>query len=136
MALWIAAVNIVLATACHLLLPDRWAVTGMAGGYTLSCLAGLALTARRLRGRTGGRLDDGALRRTYTKLLVAAGLAAVAGWAADAACAAALGGGTVPTATALAAGSLTLVLVYLGVARLTKVDELRGLRRPQDRPFR
>lgn len=133
MALWIAAVNIVLATGCHLLLPDRWAVTGMAGGCTLSYLAGLALTARRLRGRTGGRLDDGALRRTYTKLLVAAGLAAAAGRAADAACAAALGGGTLSTATALAAGSLTLVLVYLGVARLTKVDELRalrGLRRP------
>ncbi len=59
---------------------------------------------------------------------MASGLGAVAGWAADAACAAALGGGSVPTAAALAAGSLTLVLVYLGVARLTKVDELRGLR--------
>ncbi|MDR6980271.1 peptidoglycan biosynthesis protein MviN/MurJ (putative lipid II flippase) [Streptomyces sp. 3330] len=111
MALWIAAVNIALATACRPLLPDRWAVTGMAGAYALPYPAGPALTARRLRGRTGGRLDDGALRRTYTKLL-AAGLAAVAGRAADAACAAALGGGTLPTATALAAGSLTLVLVY------------------------
>jgi putative peptidoglycan lipid II flippase len=128
MAVWISTANIALATACHLLLPDRWAVTGMAGAYGVSCLAGLALTARRLRGRTGGRLDDGALRRTYTRLLVAAGLAAVAGRAADAACAGALGGGTVSTAAALAAGSLTLVLVYLGVARLTKVDELRGLR--------
>lgn len=131
MAVWIAAVNIALATACHLLLPDRWEVTGMAGAYALSYLAGLALTARRLRVRTGGRLDGGALRRTYTKLLVAACLAAAAGRAVDAVCAARLGGGTLPAATALAAGSVTLVLVYLGLARLTNVDELRGLRGPR-----
>lgn len=131
MAVWIAAVNIALATACHLLLPDRWEVTGMAGAYALSYLAGLALTARRLRVRTGGRLDGGALRRTYTKLLVAACLAAAAGRAVDAVCAAPLGGGTLRAATALAAGSVTLVLVYLGLARLTNVDELRGLRGPR-----
>ena len=40
MAVWIATVNIALATACHLLLPDRWAVTGMAGAYTVSYLGG------------------------------------------------------------------------------------------------
>lgn len=41
--------------------------------------------------------------------------------------AAALGGGTLADAIALAAGCVTLVLVYLGLAKLTKVDELRGL---------
>ncbi|MGW3465081.1 murein biosynthesis integral membrane protein MurJ, partial [Streptomyces olivaceoviridis] len=44
MAAWIAGVNIALATACHVLLPARWAVVGMAGAYTLSYVAGLALT--------------------------------------------------------------------------------------------
>jgi putative peptidoglycan lipid II flippase len=42
-AVWIGAVDIALATACHLLLPARWAVTGMAGAYTLSYVAGLTL---------------------------------------------------------------------------------------------
>lgn len=49
MEAWIAGVNIALATACHLLLPSRWAVVGMAGAYTLSYVAGLALTAHLLR---------------------------------------------------------------------------------------
>ncbi|MFG2576647.1 murein biosynthesis integral membrane protein MurJ [Streptomyces sp. NPDC048481] len=129
MAVWIAAVNIALATACHLLLPARWSVTGMAGAYTVSYLAGLALTARVLRRRTGGPLDAGALRRTYGRLLAAGGLAAAAGWAADRACAAWVGNGTLPNAVALTAGVLTLCGVYVAVARLAKVGELRELRR-------
>ncbi|MFE9999539.1 murein biosynthesis integral membrane protein MurJ [Streptomyces avermitilis] len=121
MAVWIAVVNIALATACHLLLPARWAVTGMAAGYTLSYLAGLLLTARLLRKRLGGRgLDDGELRRTYGKLLCASTVAAGAGWAAARATAT-----TAPTALALAAGAVAMALVYVALARLLKVSELR-----------
>jgi putative peptidoglycan lipid II flippase len=127
MAAWIATVNIALATACHVLLPARWAVTGMAGAYTLSYLSGLALTARLLRKRVGGRLDEGALRRTYTKLVGAAGLAAALGWITARTCAAFLGTGTWPTAAALAAGTLTLGAAYLVLARLMKISELRRL---------
>jgi putative peptidoglycan lipid II flippase len=128
MAVWIATVNIALATACHLLLPARWAVTGMAGAYGLSYLAGLALTARLLRRKVGGRLDDGGLRRTYTKLLCAAGPAAALGWAAARAAAAAAGAGTWSTASAFAVGTVTMALGYLALARVLKVDELRRLR--------
>ncbi|GAA3810144.1 hypothetical protein GCM10022403_050030 [Streptomyces coacervatus] len=127
MAVWISAVNIALATACHVLLPARWSVTGMAGGYGLAYLAGFALTARLLRRRTGGRLDDGALRRTYLKLLSAAALAAAAGWATAHACTAFLGGGTWATAGALGAGTLVLALAFLALARLLKIEELRSL---------
>ncbi len=129
LAVWIAAVNIALATACHLLLPVRWAVTGMAGAYTVSYLAGLALTARLVRRRVGGRLDDGALRRTYTRLICASALAAACGWAADRVCGQWLGGGTVPTALALTAGTVTIGLVYAALARLLRVEELRQLGR-------
>jgi putative peptidoglycan lipid II flippase len=127
MAVWIGAVNIALATACHLLLPARWSVTGMAAAYTLSYAAGLALTSRLLRRKLGGPLDDGALRRTYVKLTSAAALAAILGGSAAHSCAAALGDGTAATATALAAGTLTLAVVYLALARLLKVAELRHL---------
>ncbi|MFZ3566324.1 murein biosynthesis integral membrane protein MurJ [Streptomyces sp. BH097] len=126
MATWTAGVNIALATACHLLLPARWAVVGMAGAYTLSYVAGLALTARLLRGRLGSRIDDGGLRRTYGKLCCAAAPAAALGWAAARACAR-LGSGTWPTAVALAAGVLVTAVGYVLLARLLKVDELRRL---------
>ncbi|GAA2307018.1 hypothetical protein GCM10010234_58260 [Streptomyces hawaiiensis] len=126
MAAWIAAVNIALVTFCHLLLPARWAVTGMAGAYTVSYLAGLAVTAWRLRGRLGSRLDDGELRRTYTKLVAAAALAAGLGWAAARSCAAWLGTGTWSTALSLAAGTAAMAAGYLALARLMRIGELRG----------
>ncbi|MDO0929828.1 murein biosynthesis integral membrane protein MurJ [Streptomyces sp. TG1A-8] len=126
MAAWIAGVNIALATACHVLLPARWAVVGMAGAYTLSYVAGLALTAHLLRRRLEGRIDDGGLRRTYGKLFCAAGPAAGLGWAAARACAG-LGSGTWPTAVALATGTLATAAGYLLLARLMKVNELRRL---------
>ncbi|MEU2135306.1 murein biosynthesis integral membrane protein MurJ [Streptomyces sp. NPDC018352] len=126
MAAWIAGVNIALATACHLLLPARWAVVGMAGAYTLSYVAGLALTTILLRRRLGGRIDDGGLRRTYAKLFCAAGPAAGLGWVVARACAD-LGSGTWATAVALAAGALATALGYLLLARLMKVNELRRL---------
>lgn len=126
MAAWIAGVNIALATACHVALPARWSVVGMAGAYTLSYVAGLALTAYLLRKKMGGRIDDGDLRRTYVKLLCAACPAAGLGWAAARVCAD-LGEGTWPTAVALAAGTLATALAYLLLARLLKVNELRRL---------
>ncbi|MEU6084428.1 murein biosynthesis integral membrane protein MurJ [Streptomyces sp. NPDC047108] len=126
MASWIAGVNIALATVCHLMLPARWAVVAMAGAYTLSYLAGLALTARLLRRRLDGRIDDGGLVRTYATLLTSAGLAAGLGWTAARACAGP-GSGTWPTAGALTAGTLTMALAYLLLARLMKVTELRRL---------
>ncbi|MCC5477114.1 murein biosynthesis integral membrane protein MurJ [Streptomyces sp. NPDC059680] len=127
MAVWIGVVNIALATACHLLLPARWAVTGMAGAYTVSYFAGLLLTARLLARRTGGRLDDGALRGTYAKLLCAGGVAAVAGWAAGRGCAGVVGHGTAGTALATVAGSLALGLVYLVAGKALKIGELRRI---------
>ncbi|MGW2202136.1 murein biosynthesis integral membrane protein MurJ [Streptomyces sp. NPDC001774] len=126
MAAWIAGVNIALATACHVALPARWSVVGMAGAYTLAYVAGLALTAYLLRKKMGGRIDDGGLRRTYVKLLCAACPAAGLGWAAARACAG-LGEGTWPTAVGLAAGALATALVYLLLARLLKINEPRRL---------
>ncbi|MFE6716962.1 murein biosynthesis integral membrane protein MurJ [Streptomyces albidoflavus] len=130
MAAWIAGVNIALASACHVLLPARWAVVGMAGAYTLSYLAGLALTARLLRRRLGGRIGTGGLGRAYGKLLCAAVPAAGLGWAAARAVSGPGGPGTAgtwSTAVALASGVLSTAVVYLLLARLLKVEEVRRL---------
>ncbi|RZF01885.1 murein biosynthesis integral membrane protein MurJ [Streptomyces sp. SCA2-2] len=130
MAAWIAGVDIALASACHVLLPARWAVVGMAGAYTLSYLAGLALTARLLRRRLGGRIGTGGLGRAYGKLLCAAVPAAGLGWAAARAVSGPGGPGTAgtwSTAVALASGVLSTAVAYLLLARLLKVEEVRRL---------
>ncbi|MEU0636031.1 murein biosynthesis integral membrane protein MurJ [Streptomyces albidoflavus] len=130
MAAWIAGVDIALASACHLLLPARWAVVGMAGAYTLSYLAGLALTARLLRRRLGGRIGTGGLGRAYGKVLCAAVPAAGLGWAAARAVSGPGGpgaAGTWSTAVALASGVLSTAVAYLLLARLLKVEEVRRL---------
>ncbi|WP_217384021.1 murein biosynthesis integral membrane protein MurJ [Streptomyces sp. NK08203] len=130
MAAWIAGVDIALASACHLLLPARWAVVGMAGAYTLSYLAGLALTARLLRRRLGGWIGTGGLGRAYGKVLCAAVPAAGLGWAAARAVSGPGGpgaAGTWSTAVALASGVLSTAVAYLLLARLLKVEEVRRL---------
>lgn len=69
MALWISSVDIAFAAACHLLLPPRWAVTGMAAAYALSYVIGLLLTALCLQRRTEGLLDGRRICRTYASSL-------------------------------------------------------------------
>ncbi|MEW2529244.1 murein biosynthesis integral membrane protein MurJ [Streptomyces sp. NPDC047071] len=129
MATWIAVVNIALATACHLLLPARWAVVGMAGAYTLSYAVGLLLTARLLRRRLGGRMDGRRLLRTYGKLGLAAAPAGALAWAVAHGLGSGGAAGTLRTALALATGAAAMVLGYLLLARLLRVGELRlGLR--------
>ncbi|GHE50237.1 hypothetical protein GCM10018785_19870 [Streptomyces longispororuber] len=124
-AAWIAAVNIALATACHHLLPARWAVVGMAGAYTLSYAVGLLLTACLLRRRLGGRMDGTRLLRTYGKLALAAAPAGALAWAVARALADDTAAGTARTALALAAGAAAMALGYLLLARLLRVGELR-----------
>ncbi|OEJ27024.1 murein biosynthesis integral membrane protein MurJ [Streptomyces agglomeratus] len=119
----IAALNAGLSTAAYLLLPARWAVTGMAGAYSLALCAGWALTAytlhRRLPpDRTAGRSPSLA---AHARLLAAAVPAAVlghlaAGWAS---------GAGAPAATA--AGAAAILAVFAALAkplRLTEVDAL------------
>ncbi|WP_229852902.1 murein biosynthesis integral membrane protein MurJ [Streptomyces albospinus] len=127
MAGWIAGVNIALATACHLWLPARWAVTGMAAAYTLAYAAGLLATALLLRRRLSGRLDGRRLCRTYGKLTASAAAAGALGWLAARACS---GIATAPGWTpvlALAAGGATMALVFVALARVLKVGELGSL---------
>ncbi|MFE3882300.1 murein biosynthesis integral membrane protein MurJ [Streptomyces lydicus] len=126
-AVWIAVVNIALATACHLLLPARWAVTGMAAAYAVAYGVGLLVTALLLRRRLSGRLDGRRLFRTYGKLTGAAATAAAAGWLAARACS----GVSVPAAwtpvLGLAAGGIGMALIFLALARALKIGELRSL---------
>ncbi|MET9295696.1 murein biosynthesis integral membrane protein MurJ [Streptomyces sp. NPDC003077] len=127
MATWIQVVNIALTVACHLLLPARWAVTGMAGAYAVAYAAGLLLTALRLRRRLDGRLDGKRLCRSYAKLTAAALTAGALGWAVARACATEAAPTFWSTALALAAGAVAMAVLFLLLGRVLKIGELRGL---------
>ncbi|MFE0137805.1 murein biosynthesis integral membrane protein MurJ [Streptomyces sp. NPDC059037] len=127
MAVWISAVNIALATGCHLLLPARWAVTGMAAAYAASYAIGLLITALRLRRRLEGRLDGKHLCRTYGKLTASALTAGALGWLVARTCSTNLASTTWTPTLALAAGGATMALLFLLLARVLKISEMRSL---------
>ncbi|MBB4787326.1 murein biosynthesis integral membrane protein MurJ [Streptomyces rapamycinicus] len=127
MALWISGINIALAVACHLLLSPRWAVTGMAAAYTLSYAIGLLLTALRLRQRTEGLLDGRRICRTYAKLITAATGAGSAGWLIAHSFSHSLASVSLTPALSLTAGGITMLLLFLLLARLLRIGELRSL---------
>ncbi|MFJ1745879.1 murein biosynthesis integral membrane protein MurJ [Streptomyces sp. NPDC088116] len=139
MATWTAAVNIALATACHVLLPARWSVTGMAAAYTVSYAVGLLLTANVLRRRLAGRIDGRRLTRTYTGLTLASACAAALGWLTARATSGALPAtlpstGTWHTALTLASGALVMAPAYLVLTRLLRITELGSLKLPSRKP--
>ncbi|MFF1379382.1 murein biosynthesis integral membrane protein MurJ [Streptomyces sp. NPDC058308] len=127
MAMWISAVNISLVAGCHLLLPARWAVTGMAAAYAASYAIGLLITALRLRRRLEGRMDGKRLCRTYGKLAASAVSAGALGWLVARACSSNLAPATWTPALALAAGGATMALLFLVLARAFRISELRSL---------
>ncbi|MGW1621019.1 murein biosynthesis integral membrane protein MurJ [Streptomyces sp. NPDC002172] len=127
MAVWISGIDIALAVACHLLLPPRWAVTGMAAAYAVAYAIGLLLTAVRLRRRVEGLLDGRRICRTYTRLTAAATAAGAAGWLIARACGQDLASASWTPALSLAAGGITMVLLFVLMARLLRVGELRSL---------
>ena len=132
----IAGANAALTAVAYLVLPARWAVTGIAGAYSVALFAGLAATAYTLNRRLGG----GPLLRSPALLaqlrLVLAGVPAAALAHAAARAADPLG-----NVAAAAAGAAVLVAVLallarpLGLSDITAVlDKARGSRRRGRRP--
>ncbi|MFG2306608.1 murein biosynthesis integral membrane protein MurJ [Actinacidiphila glaucinigra] len=124
----VSGLNAALSVTAYLLLPARWAVTGMAGAYSVALFAGWAVTAhvlaRRLAAPGGGpgpwrSPTAGALARL---LLAAVPAAALGRTTAD--LAADLG----PLAAA-AAGAAVVVLVFAAAARPLRLTEVEAARR-------
>ncbi|MET9892331.1 murein biosynthesis integral membrane protein MurJ [Streptomyces sp. NPDC006465] len=127
MAVWISTANIALAAVCHLLMPPRWAVTGLAGAYAASYAIGLLITALLLRRRLEGRLDGKRLCRTYGKLTASALTAGTLGWLVARTCATTVTSTTWAPVLGLAAGGVTMLLLFVLLARLLRISELRSL---------
>jgi putative peptidoglycan lipid II flippase len=127
MAVWISGADIVLATGCHLLLPARWAVTGMAAAYAASYGLGMLLTGVRLRRRLEGRLDGKRLARTYGRLTLAASAAGAAGRLAARACSTVGAAPVLASLLEITAGGTVMLLLFLALARVLRIGELRSL---------
>ncbi|MHA6764274.1 hypothetical protein [Streptacidiphilus sp. PAMC 29251] len=78
--------------------------------------------------RMEGRLDGKRLLRTYGKLALAGATAGVVGWGAAHACPGAVVSPAAGSAIALIAGGGVMLALFLLLARLLRISELRGLR--------
>lgn len=119
----IVALNAGLSYAAHLLLPARWAVTGMAAASAVAFTGGAAVTAYALARRLGprARTRTATALRTHLRLLAACLPAGGAGYAAARA-ADGLG-----AYAAAGAGTIVLALVVVllaGPLRLTEITDL------------
>lgn len=131
--LTIAALNAGLSAAAYLVLPPRWAVTGMAAACSVAYAAGAAVTAyvlsRRLGPRTGTRTERRSTAvRTHLRLIAACVPAAVAGYAAAHSLDRFAGlPGILGNITGAAAGTTVIVLVVVLLARPLRITEITDL---------
>ncbi|MFE4259196.1 murein biosynthesis integral membrane protein MurJ [Streptomyces sp. NPDC056883] len=131
--LTIAALNAGLSAAAYLLLPPRWAVTGMAAACSIAFTAGAAVTAyvlsRRLGPRTGTRTERRSTAvRTHLRLLAACAPAGAAGYAA-ARSVDRFGNlsGPLGNFAGVAAGTAVIVLGVVLLARPLRLTEITDL---------
>ncbi|WP_407836534.1 murein biosynthesis integral membrane protein MurJ [Streptomyces sp. DSM 116496] len=131
--LTIAALNAGLSAAAYLLLPPRWAVTGMAAACSIAFTVGAAVTAyvlsRRLGPRTGTRTERRSTAlRTHLRLLAACAPAGAAGYAA-ARSVDRFGNlaGPLGNFAGVAAGTVVIVLGVVLLARPLRLTEITDL---------
>jgi putative peptidoglycan lipid II flippase len=123
---WVAVTQALLSAACYLVLPAKWAVTGMAFVYGAAYVVGLLVAVPRLRRRIGD-LDGDRIKRTYSRLIGASVLPAVAGAAISLAVLQALGEGRVGGIAAVVLGGLVQMGLFLVVAKRMRIEELNSL---------
>ncbi|MFD8811767.1 hypothetical protein ACFV23_09835 [Streptomyces sp. NPDC059627] len=88
---------------------------------------GLLLTAVRLRRRTEGLPDNRRICHTYARLTAAATAAGAAGWLIARTCGQDLAPASWTPALSLAAGGITMSLLFVVLARLLRIGEVRSL---------
>ncbi|MQY12659.1 hypothetical protein SRB5_27950 [Streptomyces sp. RB5] len=122
----VAAANAALSGLSFLLLPDRYAVVGMAAAYGIAYAIGVGVAWRRLKTRTGD-LDGPRVVRTYTRLALASVPAAVVSGLIALGLLKALGEGFFGALVALALGGVALLGIFYVTARRLRIEELNSL---------
>ncbi|MFE9422447.1 murein biosynthesis integral membrane protein MurJ [Kitasatospora sp. NPDC006697] len=122
---WVAATQAGTAVACYLLLPARWAVTGMALGYGAAYAVGVAVAVPKLKRRIGG-LDTQRITKTYVRLVIACLPAALAGLLLSLGLSAVLSGWLGSVVTVVVAGAAQLA-VFVQLAKRMRIEELQSM---------
>ncbi|WP_308014080.1 murein biosynthesis integral membrane protein MurJ [Streptantibioticus parmotrematis] len=123
----VATVNAVASALCFVVLPARWAVTGMAASYGLAYLVGVGVAVKRLRNRIGGDLDGARVMRTYARLIGASLPAALVGGAAAFGITGVLGYGFTGSLAAVVGGGVVLLAVFYVAARRMRIEEMTAM---------
>jgi putative peptidoglycan lipid II flippase len=123
---WVAVTQALCSAVCYVVLPAKWAVTGMAFVYGAAYVVGLMVAVPRLRRRIGD-LDGARIKRTYTKLIGASVLPAAVGAALSFAVLGALGQGHVGGIAAVVVGGVVQMGLFLVVAKRMRIEELNSL---------
>ncbi len=119
-----AGLQAALSIVAYVLLPARWAVTGMAGAYTIALWVGWAVTAlvlHRTLAAPGARRPSGRALAGQVRLLVAAVPASALGYGA------ARAAGSAGALVATAAGTVVIAAVFALLARPLRLAELAAL---------
>ncbi|WP_432043533.1 murein biosynthesis integral membrane protein MurJ [Streptomyces cadmiisoli] len=118
----VVCLNAGLSVAACMLLPNRWAVTGMAAAYSLALWAGWAVTGRVLGRRLAvARPLRSSAAGAHVRLLLAALPATALGQLA------ARGAAPAGAFAALAAGAAVIVLTFALLARPLRLTEVQAL---------
>ena len=150
LTLVVAGSNAALSVTAYVLLPSRWAVTGIAAAYAVASTAGLACTAlvlgRRLRRPAARRgdgeaapatgLDTAGVLGTHLRLAAACLPGAAAAYAITRWGTARLGEGLTGDAAGLLLGAAVLALSVLVCARPLRITEVQELTAPLARRLR
>jgi putative peptidoglycan lipid II flippase len=123
----VAAVNAAASAACFVVLPARWAVTGMAASYGLAYVIGVGVAVKRLRKRLGGDLDGKRIVRTYTRLIGASIPAALVGGTVAYGVTHSLGYGALGSLLAVISGGLALLGVFFVAAKRMRIEEMTAM---------
>ncbi len=123
----VAAVNAAASGLSFVLLPSRWAVTGMALSYGLAYAVGVGVAAKRLRARLQGDLDGKRVIRTYARLtgacVPAAGIAGVAVYAISRQ----LGSGATSAMASLVVGGALMIVLFVLAAKRMRIEEMTAM---------
>ncbi|MFE3201354.1 murein biosynthesis integral membrane protein MurJ [Embleya sp. NPDC059237] len=123
---WIAGAQAAFAGLAYVALPTKWAGVGIAGGYSLAYLVGVLLAAQRLKKRLGD-LDGRRVTRTYTRLLIAAGIGGAAAFFVARVCTGHFGSAMGGSAIAVGAGIVTMFVVFFIAANRMRVEEMSAM---------
>jgi putative peptidoglycan lipid II flippase len=123
---WINVANIVFAVLAWRLLPLEWRVVGIAAGYGLAYMIGLALTVRVLGRRIGG-LNGRAVMQTHSALILAAVAASLPALVLARGLILTGGRGFFPSLIATVLGGGLLIGLYLFFAARLRIPEVRSL---------